>query len=222
VLVGASAAPVSKASPEKRMTHIALLGDSVIDNKAYVTGGPDVAEQVRMVAPTDWKVSRLAIDGAVSSCVLAQLNGLPSDATHLVISVGGNDALRESGVLDNAARSVGEVLMRLADIQDRFRRSYALMLEAVSRRKLPTAVCSVYDPRFPEPLRRRLGALALSIINDVITREAFSRQFTLIDLRVMFNQDEDFANPIEPSLNGGMKLARGILHFASGQLQVIT
>src|SRR3954465_894393 len=105
LLVGAAAMPAAKALSEERMTHIALLGDSVIDNKAYVVGGPDVAEQVRMVAPTHWKVSRLAIDGAVSSSVLAQLNGLPSDATHLVISVGGNDALRESGVLDDAARS---------------------------------------------------------------------------------------------------------------------
>jgi len=44
------------------MTHIALLGDSVIDNKAYVGSGPEVAEQLRMLAPNEWKVSGLAID----------------------------------------------------------------------------------------------------------------------------------------------------------------
>jgi len=59
------------------------------------------------------------------------------------------------------------------------------------------------------------------VINDVITREAFSRRFTLIDLRVMFADDADFANPIEPSVKGGMKLARGIHRFASAQPQVI-
>ena len=48
------------------MTHIALLGDSVIDNKAYVGRGPDVAEQVRKLVPNEWKVTRLAIDGAVT------------------------------------------------------------------------------------------------------------------------------------------------------------
>jgi hypothetical protein len=111
--------------------------------------------------------------------------------------------------------------MQLATIQDRFRRGYARMLDVADRRKLPTAVCSIYDPRFPDPLRRRLSAVALSEINDVITREAFSRRLTLIDLRVMFADDMDFANPIEPSVQGGMKLARAIHRFASAQPQVL-
>lgn len=202
--------------------HIALVGDSVIDNRAYVAGGPDVAQQVRMVSPQGWKVTSLAVDGAVSSSVLPQLDNLPNDATHLVISAGGNDALGESGLLDASAQSVAEVLLRLAEIQDRIRESYARMLDAAGRFKIPTAVCTVYDPRFPDPVRRRLGAVALSIINDVITREAFSRQFSLIDLRVIFNADGDFANPIEPSVQGGMKLARGIQRFTSAQPQVVT
>ena len=158
---------------------------------------------------------------AVSSDVLRQLENLPADTTHLVISAGGNDALGESGVLDATAHSVGEVLMRLANIQDRFREVYAQMLNAADSRKLPTAVCSVYDPRFPDLLRRRVSALALSVINDVITREAFRHKLTLIDLRVMFANDADFANPIEPSVQGGMKLARAIHHFVSDRPQVV-
>jgi hypothetical protein len=55
----------------------------------------------------------------------------------------------------------------------------------------------------------------------VITREAFSRQFTLIDLRLMFNDDGDFANSIEPSVQGGTKLARGIQCFVLRQPQVV-
>jgi GDSL-like Lipase/Acylhydrolase family len=203
------------------MIHIALLGDSVIDNKAYVGPGPDVAEQVRMLVPKQWGVTPLAIDGAVASSVLRQLDHLPTNATHVVISAGGNDALGEASVLDASAQSVAEVLMRLASVQDRFRETYARLLDAVQRRKLPTAVCSVYEPRFPDPLRRRVSAVALSVINDVITREAFSRGFTLLDLRVMFADDQDFANPIEPSVQGGMKLARAIHRFASAQPQIV-
>ena len=220
-VVGAAGVLATNGSSEERMTHIALLGDSVIDNKAYVGHGPDVAEQLRMLAPKEWEVTRLAVDGAVSSSVLQQLDNLPAGATHLVISAGGNDALGESPLLDATAQSVGEVLMRLAKIQGRFQEGYARMLNAADRRKLPTAVCSVYDPRFPDLLRRRVSALALSVINDVITREAFSRQFTLIDLRVMFADDADFANPIEPSVQGGMKLARAIHRFAFAQPQVV-
>src|SRR5215212_9844094 len=97
VLGGAAGVLAEQGNSEERTTHIALLGDSVIDNKAYVGGEPDVAEQLRMVAPKDWKVTRLAVDGAVASSVLHQLESVPPDTTHLVISAGGNDALRESG-----------------------------------------------------------------------------------------------------------------------------
>src|SRR5947209_6526632 len=144
VLVGAMGVLASEGRSEERMTHIALLGDSVIDNKAYVGDEPDVAQQLRTLVPEEWKVTRLAIDGAVSSSVLGQLNKLPKSATHLVISAGGNDALAESAVLDDTAPSVGQVLLRLVDIQDRFRRNYATLLNAVAQLKLPTAVCSIY------------------------------------------------------------------------------
>ena len=158
------------------MTHIALLGDSVIDNGAYVGDGPDVAEQVRNLVPDEWKVTRLAIDGAVTSIIFSQLEDLPTDTTHIVLSVGGNDALGEADVLDAPAHSVAEALQRLAGIQDRFREDYASMLDATARLNLPTAVCTVYDPRYPDPLQRRMGSLGLSVINDVVTREAFFAQ----------------------------------------------
>jgi hypothetical protein len=138
------------------------------------------------------------------------------DATHLLISAAGNDALQEAHILDAPARSVAEVLVHLAEIQDRFRENYGRMLDAALKRNLPTAVCTVYDPRFPERDRRRLGALALSVINDAITWEAFARGTDLIDLRLLFDDDADFANAIEPSVKGGMKLARAIHDFASG------
>jgi hypothetical protein len=48
-----------------------------------------VAEQLRTLAPKEWEVTRLAVDGAVFSSVLRQLDHLPTDATHLVISAGG-------------------------------------------------------------------------------------------------------------------------------------
>jgi hypothetical protein len=198
------------------IVHIALLGDSVIDNKAYVAGGPDVAELLAALAP-QWRISRLAIDGAVIADVYEQLAQLHGETTHVVVSIGGNDALRESGLLDAPARSVAESLMRLSPVQDHFRRDYSRLMEAVGKHKLPTAVCTIYDPRYPDDIRRRVSSLALSIINDVITREAFARDLTLIDLRVMFDDDKDFANPIEPSVLGGMKLARAIQKFASNR-----
>jgi hypothetical protein len=196
------------------MRHIILLGDSVFDNGAYVGSGPDVVHQLRSIVPAGWLCTLLAADGAITTDVKAQLNRIPSDGTHLVVSAGGNDALAESGVLDQVARSVAEALEKISATRDRFRRNYAAMLDDVAKPGLPTAICTIYEPRFPDSERRRLAATALAILNDCITREAFLRGLALIDLRVIFDQDTDFANPIEPSVQGGLKIAKAAVRFA--------
>lgn len=156
------------------MPHIVLLGDSVFDNGAYVQGGPDVVKQLASIAPPGWQATLGARDGAVISDVKTQLDRIPADASHLVISAGGNDELRESSVLDEPARSVAEAIAKLAAARDRFRSDYAAMLDLIATRRLRTAICTIYEPRFPEPFRRRIAAAALTLLNDCITREAFS------------------------------------------------
>src|SRR5687768_16362821 len=101
------------------MGHVILLGDSIFDNAAYVGRGPDVASQVRTKLPPDWKVSLLARDGAVTRDVAAQLGRIPADASNLVISAGGNDALGASHLLAQLVRSVADALALLAAAQQR-------------------------------------------------------------------------------------------------------
>ena len=197
------------------MNHIALLGDSIFDNAAYVAGGPDVVRQVRELLPAGWRATLNAVDGAVIADLPQQLQRLPADATHLVVSVGGNDALGEASLLDQKVGSVAEALELITQVRERFRSGYARMLDQVVNRRLSIAVCTIYEPRFPEPMRRRLAATALTALNDAITREAFARKVDCIDLRLICDDDRDFANPIEPSVHGGAKIARAILGFAN-------
>jgi hypothetical protein len=213
-VLAAIAAAVAGTAHAKPMKHIVLLGDSIFDNAAYVPGGPDVVSQLRTLLPNDCKATLHAVDGAIIDDVKRQITLLPPDATHLVLSVGGNDALRESGVLEAPARSVADALMQLRSIQDRFQHAYRSLLEEITRGKLPLAICTIYEPRFPEPPRRAAAATALAIVNDVITREAFARGLTVLDLRLISSADADFANPIEPSVQGGMKIAKVIARFA--------
>jgi hypothetical protein len=151
-----------------------------------------------------------AVDGATTTSIERQLVRLPENTSHLILSVGGNDALGSSGILREEARSVAEVMTRIADVRDAFARSYRKMLDLVTGYRLPTAVCTIYDTRFPNPEERRQVVAALSIFNDVITREAFSRKLTLIDLRLICSDHDDYANPIEPSAKGGDKIATAI------------
>jgi len=199
------------------MNHVVLLGDSVFDNGAYVRmGEPDVLAQVRAKLPTGWQATMRAVDGAVTSGVERQLARLPEDASHLVLSVGGNDALGCSGILRESARSVAEVMTRIADVRDSFARSYHRMLDLVMAYRLPTALCTIYDARFPDAAEQRQVVAALSVFNDVITREAFSRRLALIDLRLICTDHDDYANPIEPSAKGGNKIAAAIAQVVAG------
>jgi len=192
-----------------------MLGDSVFDNGAYVGGGPDVAMQVQRLLPAAAVNSR-ARDGAVIADVPSQFRQVPPSATHLVVSIGGNDALRASGVLDHAVTSVAGAMTQLFEVREGFERNYVAMLDLIAGRALPTAVCTIYEPRFPERARRQAAATALAALNDVITRHAFARGLSLIDLRLICARDEDFANPIEPSVLGGGKIAQAIAAFATG------
>jgi len=197
------------------MSHIVLLGDSIFDNAAYVAGGPDVVRQLREILPSGQRATLNARDGAVIADLPQQLRSVPAGATHLVVSVGGNDALGESGLLDRKVGTMAEALELITAVRERFRSAYARMLDQVLQRKLPVAACTIYEARFPEPVTRRLAATALTALNDAITREAFARNVDCIDLRILCDDDRDFANPIEPSVHGGAKIAKAILQFAT-------
>jgi hypothetical protein len=190
--------------------HVVLLGDSIFDNKAYVSPGPDVLAHLRSVLATGWRATLIAVDGALTGDVAGQVRRTPEDATHLVVSAGGNDALGHERILHDQTSSVGEALLRLAALRDRFGEDYREMLDAVLARKLPLAVCTVYDPRFADPVRRRTAVAGLALFNDIITREAFARRLPVLDLRMVCNEDADFANAIEPSVPGGAKIAATI------------
>ena len=41
------------------------------------------------------------------------------------------------------------------------------MLDDVTARGLPVAVCTIYDPRFPDAKQRRVAAIGLSVFNDM-------------------------------------------------------
>jgi lysophospholipase L1-like esterase len=192
------------------MPHVVLLGDSTFDNAAYVAGGPDVPRQVRAQLPHDWRVSLVAVDGDRTQDVAPQLQRLPPDTSHLIVSVGGNDALDNLDFLAAPAASVAAALEGLAGIAEDFERAYHQMLQAVLEPRLPTTFCTVYYPRFPDPIIQRLAVTALTMFNDVIIREAVMAGAPLLDLRLICNADIDYANPIEPSVVGGEKIARAI------------
>ena len=195
------------------MNHVVLLGDSILDNAAYVGGAPDVVQQVRQRLPHGWRATLGAVDGSTTRDVPGQLRLLPADATHLIVSVGGNDALGSGDFLAAPAGSTAEALLGLADIAEQFERRYNAMLTEVLAYGLPTAICTVYYPRFPDATLQRIGVTGLTVFNDCIIRSAFFHCIPLLDLRFICTEEGDYANPIEPSAQGGEKIARAIVEM---------
>lgn len=52
-----------------------------------------------------------------------------------------------------------------------------------------------------------MTSTALGLFNDVIVEEASLRLLPILDTRAIFTDSGDYANPIEPSVQGGQKLA---------------
>lgn len=194
------------------MPHIVLLGDSIFDNATYVGENPDVISQLQTKLPENWNASLNAVDGNKVDDVYTQLEKLPKDATHLVLSIGGNNALSCIGILNEKVVSSAEVFIKLANLREDFAQKYQKLLQRILSLGMSTTICTIYNPSYPESTYQRIAVSALTIFNDVITRQAFQQGIPLIDLRLTCNEATDYANPIEPSCAGGEKIVHAIVN----------
>jgi hypothetical protein len=189
--------------------HVALLGDSILDNGAYVGSGPDVAAQLRARLPAHWGATLLAVDGSTTRDLGGQLTKISSDVTHLVISIGGNDAILNSDLLGSAVSSTAEAISAFAVRADAFERDYRAAIGAACALDRRTTVCTIYNGNL-SVIEAPLARIALRVFNDVILRVAFERHLDVIDLRLICSEAADYANEIEPSVRGGSKIAAAV------------
>ena len=195
------------------MPRIALLGDSIFDNKSYVGSDPDVVGHLRRLAPENWEFDLLAVDGNLVRHVSQQLRGLSEEVTHLVVSAGGNNAISNSDILPMKAETAAEVFSSLADRTEAFEREYRAMLRELAAAGRPYAVCTIYYPNFPDPIVQRIAKAALASFNDIILVLAAEHCLPILDLRLVCNETTDYANEIEPSGKGGEKIAAAMIEM---------
>jgi len=93
--------------------------------------------------PAGWRASLLALDGAMMADLEHQLDGLPADVTHVVVSIGGNDVLQNLDVLRLKAKSSLEALLSLGKRVRGFERGYRAAIDRVRQLGLPTAICTI-------------------------------------------------------------------------------
>lgn len=193
------------------MRHVVLLGDSIFDNGLYVPGYPDVVAQLQSRLPDRWVATLLAKDGDVTLDVFRQLADIPANATDLVLSVGGNDALGHSYLMDRRAYDGKSVLRQFAAAVAAFADDYRALAAALAdqeRAGRSVSVCTIYNGNTEYG---PAANAAIAMFNDVIMRRAQYYSWPVIELRDVFTTPADYANPIEPSVIGGSKLAYAII-----------
>jgi hypothetical protein len=191
------------------MSHVALLGDSIFDNSSYTRGEPDVVEHLRALVPAPWTASLLAVDGATTGGLRTQLTRVPRDVTHIVVSIGGNDALGQTDLLQTPVTSTRDALLLFDRRVARFADDYHRAVEQVLALRRSTTLCTIYNGNLDRDVAD-IARVGLTIFNDVIVQFAVSRGLGLLELRQVCSEPGDYANPIEPSGAGGKKIATAI------------
>lgn len=200
------------------MGHIVLLGDSIFDNASYTRGEPDVVTHLQRMLPPGWDATLLAVDGASTRSMAPQVSRVPRSASHLAVSVGGNDALGNVDLLASPARSTTDALRLFRTRVEAFEQRYRAALDPAFALGLPVTLCTIYNGRLEDPAQAALARIALMLFNDAILRVAFERGAPAVDLRLVCCEPADYANPIEPSGRGGQKIARAVAR-AAGALE---
>jgi len=135
---------------------------------------------------------------------------VPEGASHLILSVGGNDALAHSHLLSDNTTPGMQILEYLDLVASGFESSYRKLINKISNLRLPLAVFTIYNGNLEPPFVKAARA-AVAVFNDKIYQVAGAYAVPVLELRRICNELSDYANPIEPSSSGGKKIAASIL-----------
>jgi len=181
--------------------HLVLLGDALQN----IDMGTEPTEAVLVPRPRNpW---RLTVLEAPQVLERGWARAIPLDATHIGICVDGGWAIESSGLLRGGAASIGEALESLAVAADQFEEIFARLIASALEAGLPTVVCTLVPSRHQEASLRRVAGSALAIFNDRILRQAFWAKLSVVELRLVCDEDGDYASETLLSRAGVRKVA---------------
>jgi lysophospholipase L1-like esterase len=197
--------------------HVSLLGDSIIDNKVYVGEGElSVTEHLQHKSSSYF--SMIAVDGDTTEEVLDnQLDNLKEPVSHIVLSIGGNDLLQNLHLLQDEISGMKFALEKCSELISEIQENYIKILKHLSQYDAKVLLCTVYEGDLESDLLLaeydKAGQVMLKMHNDTVYYLASKFEVDVLELRNIFTNKEDYANPIEPSHIGGEKLAKAIIQW---------
>eukprot|EP00930_Biecheleria_cincta_P002428 TRINITY_DN103439_c0_g1_i1.p1 TRINITY_DN103439_c0_g1~~TRINITY_DN103439_c0_g1_i1.p1 ORF type:complete len:354 (-),score=64.37 TRINITY_DN103439_c0_g1_i1:89-1150(-) len=198
--------------------HVVLLGDSTLDNVRHLdldAGEMSIEGQLsKRCAEKGWEFTLLARDGSTLDDVARQqIPFIPDEATHLVLSASGNNLLSLLNEMADSHWSLGSMVSSIGEGLPQVAESYRRLLQAMKSSGCHMACCTVYRPQFRHIFLRTLATLSLGVHNARIHQIAQELDISVIDMGVLFDCDEDFANPLELSTQGGAKVVENVMQF---------
>lgn len=182
----------SAADKATSIPHIVLLGDSLGNMPTISDRGPGMLEkQLLPDIEEPWRLTIIRADDVISHSPLAEF---PAGASHVVISVEGNRAIQSSQLLEGRPDSYESALARLSFAADQFEGVMDALIKAALRTGLPTVVCTMYQPRYANPVRQRAASAALAIFNDRIIRLAVDARLPIVDYRSVCTGPADYGD----------------------------
>jgi len=191
-------------SPSDVIRHAVLLGDALQN----IDLGEGDAESALVPRPRNpWKLTVLQ---APQLLLPGRMRQIPADATHIAISLEGAWAIEASGLLQVEVRTIRDALATLARAADEFERIFTELIRAALETDLPTVVCTLVPARASGLEQQRVTATALSVFNDRILRLAVAASLSIVELRLVCNEDADYASETLLSRDGVRKAANVI------------
>jgi len=183
--------------------HVVLLGDGLGDLARMQQSGA-LEGRLLPARSEPWKLTLLSASDIARTSLRPDI---PKDATHVVISIEGNRAIEASGVLGGQPASYEEGLARLSFAADQFEDQVEALIRAGQATRLPTVICTMWPPRYPEPVRQRAAVAALTIFNWRIFRRALAAGISIVDLHNACSEQSDYADDTLLSMSGLRKAA---------------
>jgi hypothetical protein len=203
------------ASARGPARHVVLLGDALVDAYSSIDKTPGKFEDALLPGTRDqWKISVVSaaeIERAGPALVL------PRDATHAIIFIEGNYAIEQSGLLHGRSDACGQTLEQLSLAADEFERTLERLIHVAKAARLVIMVCTMFQPNYKDPVRQRTACAALAVFNDRVTKRAAEARVSLIDLRLICNEPDDYDKPTQLS-KSGLQKAANVIRFAMFEL----
>jgi len=193
-----------RADPPDVIRHMVLLGDALQN----IDLGSGEIENALVPRPRNpWKMTVLQ---SLHALQRGHVREIPEDATHVVISIEGAWAIEASGLLQGGTHTISEALETLATAADAFEVVLSGMIAAAQETGLPTLVCTLVPARYAKPAQHRIASTALAIFNDRIMRRAVAASLSIVELRLVCDEDADYASATLLSRAGVRKAANVI------------